>query len=133
MVKLPVYNNNADISLVIAGRLLNPSPTWLQSNGVGPLSWWGAWARLCSPRPSMMFAATQAAEVNHHGDNQNYQINARDRLMHVRHPRIDQCGKRQKQKAQQNQYEAVVRALQVIREEKQQHQGDSRKCEKDNQ
>lgn len=41
------------------------------------------------PPPSMIFAAaTNAAEVNHNGDDQNQQINASDRLSRIRHPRI---------------------------------------------
>ena len=38
--------------------------------------------------PSMIFAATNAAEVNHNGDNQNQQIDASYRLSCIRHPRI---------------------------------------------
>jgi hypothetical protein len=44
--------------------------------------------QLLAPSPSMIFAATNSAEINHNDDNQNQQINASYRLPGVRHPRI---------------------------------------------
>ncbi|MGA9307220.1 MAG: hypothetical protein WBW31_17585 [Candidatus Sulfotelmatobacter sp.] len=56
---------------------------------------------LLPPSASMIFASTDAAEVNHNSDNQNQQINAGYRLSCIRHPRIHKRGQGQEQKSKQ--------------------------------
>jgi hypothetical protein len=62
----------------------------------------------------MVFAATQAANINHNRDNQYDQIGARDSLMCVRHPRIGQGRQREKKETEQRQQQPVVSPLQII-------------------
>lgn len=52
---------------------------------------------------SMIFATTQAAEVNHNRHNQNHQINARYGLSCIHHPGICQGCQGQEQKPEQRQ------------------------------
>ena len=52
---------------------------------------------------SMIFATTQAAEVNHNRHNQNHQINTRYGLSCIHHPGICQGCQGQEQKPEQRQ------------------------------
>jgi hypothetical protein len=80
---------------------------------------------LLSAVSAVIFAATQAANIDNHGNNQDDEVQARGGLAGIGHPGVGQGGQRQEEEADQGDEEAVIGALEIVREEEEQQQGDS--------
>lgn len=79
-----------------------------------------------------MRAASQAAQIDYHSDQQPYQIDPLHRHATVKFPCINDRRERQEKEAEYRQEQAAVEcALQVGREEPHQRQHDARKHQND--
>jgi len=74
-------------------------------------------------------AAARSADVEDDGDDQNNQVDSGDRVMLIDQPRIHDSSDRQKEEADDGKEQVLIGALEVVTEEKHQHEDDSREGE----
>ena len=77
----------------------------------------------------MVLPATPSEEVDDYGDDQDDQIDAGKRPMRINHPGVRKSCEGQKDESKQQHNQAVIGALKIIREEKDEQQRNSRKSQ----
>ncbi len=80
----------------------------------------------------MVFAPAPASGVNHHGNNQDDQIDSLHGATRIHKPRIHDGRDRQEEEPEQRHKQPVIGSAQVVAEQKQQNQHDSRKRQNQN-
>src|SRR5215813_7617739 len=76
--------------------------------------------------------ASRASEIDDHRENQEHEVKRVERTVVVHQPRIDDRSQREKNETEERNQEAMIGAVDVVRQKEQQPEHDPRKREDEN-